>query len=157
MQENMADTNTKDEWVGRFPFAIPKRLVDTVTKDGDHLLFELGHALRQITSCEVQCENPILVTGESVAELSSTPDDILWNLQSTKIQLPDSIRERLKEWKNKILPYTLKNTLNDEERDELVRHVVHLRRFLFEEVVNPALKNNYPSIESKEEKEGDGS
>ena len=147
MEQNITDTNT--EWVGRYPFAIPKHLVNAVDKDGDHLLSELAHALSQITSCQVECENPVFATGETLSELSATPEDIMWNLLSTKIRLPDSIRESLKEWKDKIVPYTLKYTLNDEERDKVAEHVCGLRRFLFDEVVNPALKNTYPSIEGK--------
>ena len=36
MEPNMIDTNT--EWGGRYPFAIPKHLVNAVDKDGDRLL-----------------------------------------------------------------------------------------------------------------------
>ena len=121
-----------------------------IKENHDDLLFELGDILNKITSCKVECENPMLVLGDTVSELSATPEDILWNLYDANIRLPDSVRESLKEWKDKIVPYTLQNTpLNDEERDELVKHIVNLRRFLFEEVVNPALKNTYPAIEGK--------
>lgn len=149
MEQNMTNTNANTEWVGRYPFSLHKHLVDTVTKEGDHLLFELGHALSQITVCEVQCENPIFVTGETLPELSAPPEDIVWNLKTANIRLPDSIRESLKEYKDKLVPYTSKNTLNNEERDKVAEHICGLRHFLFEEVIKPALKNTYPAIEGK--------
>ena len=126
------------------------RSSEGIKEDCDDLLFELGDILNKITSCKVECENPMLVLGDTVSELSATPEDIVWNLYTVNIRLPDSVRESLKEWKDKIVPYTLQNTpLNDEERDKLVTYVVNLRRFLFEEVVNPALLNTYPSLEGK--------
>ena len=142
MQITTTNPTTNPEFVDRSSKGIKE--------DRDDLLFELGDILNKITSCKVECENPMLVLGDTVSDLAATPEDILWNLYDANIRLPDSVRESLKEWKDKIVPYTLQNTpLNDEERDELVKHIVNLRRFLFKEVVNPALKNTYPAIKGK--------
>ncbi|MBO7713239.1 MAG: hypothetical protein J6S85_06685 [Methanobrevibacter sp.] len=121
------------------------RSSEGIKKDHDDLFYELGNILNKITECRVELENPVFVTGETMSELSTTPEAIVWTLHGANIRLPDSIIETLKEWKDKIVPYTLlQKPLNNEERDQLAMHVVNLRRFLFDEVVNPALKNTYP-------------
>ena len=146
MQENMSETNINNEYVGRYPFAIPNECVNQITKEGDYLLHEFAHILSQITSGEVECEDLYTLAGDSFPELSSTPENILYNLMYTKIELPDFVRESLIEWKDKIFSYTRKHKLTNEERDKVATLLVHLTHFLFEEVVNPALKNTYPSI-----------
>ena len=122
-----------------------------VTKNDEWVMFLSNFVcgLRNIITCEVQCEDMYTLIGDTLPELAQTPSDILCNLLGNRILLPDSIRESLKEWEGKIAPYTVKEKLTNEERDEVAQHLVHLTHFLFEEVVNPALKNTYPSLEIK--------
>ena len=128
-----------------------------ITKDDDWLVFlsQFVFMLRNIITCEVQCvdedgdEDMVTLAGDTLPELATTPSDILSNLLGERILLPLSLRESLQEWDRKIAPYTAKTTLINKERDEVAKHLVHLTRFLFEEVVNPALKNTYPSTEIK--------
>lgn len=122
-----------------------------IAKNEDWIMFLTSFVfmLEKIITCKVQCEDMVNLAGETLPELATTPSDILSNLLGERILLSESLRESLKEWSGKIAPYTAKEQLTNAERDEVGHHLVHLTHFLFEEVVNPALKNTYPSTEIK--------
>ena len=122
-----------------------------ITKNDEWIMFlsNFVFVLEKIITCEVECEDMVNLAGETLPELATTPGDILSNLLGERILLPESLRESLQEWKDKITPYTAKEKLTNKERDEVAKHLVNLTHFLFEEVVNPALKNTYPSLEIK--------
>ena len=149
MQQTTVETPTFNKYVNLALWDI--------TKNDDWIRF-LSHfvfMLEKMITCEVQCVDEEgddamgTPAGDTLPELSTTPADILSNLCGERILLPESMRESLYEWATKIAPYTAMEKLHPGERDEVAQHLVHLTHFLFDEVVNPALKNTYPAIEGK--------